>query len=145
MRITVLAGAQLASVDVPREHPSAVLGAVATALAPGARVEDRELDSAGVGYGPKALGAGLWASRHPGSVEEGLLAIVNAGGDTDTNAAPAGAALGARFGLGGIPAGWSTRVAETRAWEAPVDAWLERRPLEEYADRLLALPEAGHG
>lgn len=144
MRITVLASAQLAPVEVPGEHPSAVLGAVATALAPGARVEDRELECAGIGYGPKALGAGLWASCHPGSAEEGLLTIVNAGGDTDTNAAPAPAALGARFGFRGIPAG-CVHVAEIRAWEAPVDAWLESRPIEEYADHLLALPEVGHG
>lgn len=131
--------AQLGSFEVPGEPPPAVLEAVATALAPGARVDDLELDSGGIGYAPKALGAVLWASRHPGSVEEGLLAIVNAGGDTDTNAAPAGAALGARFGISGIPAAWRARVAEIRAWDAPVDAWVERRPLEEYADRLLAL------
>ena len=139
------ARAQLAPVEVPGEPPSAVIEAVATALAPGASVDDLELDSGGIGYAPKALGAVLWASRHPGSVEEGLLDIVNAGGDTDTNAAPAGAAFGARFGLGGIPDDWRARVAEIRAWQAPVDAWVERRPLEEYADRLLALPEAGHG
>ena len=91
-----------------------------TALAPAARVDDLELDSGDIGYAPKALGAVPWASRHPGSV-------------------------GARFGLGGIPGGWRARVAEIRAWEAPVNGWVERRPLEEYAARLLALPGVGHG
>ena len=133
--------AELTPLGLPDELPASVREAVATALAPGASVDDLELDSGGIGYAPKALGAVLWASRHPGSVEEGLLAIVHAGGDTDTNAAPAGAALGARFGLGGIPEDWRARVAEIRAWEAPVEGWVERRPLEEYADRLLELAE----
>ncbi len=136
--------AELAPLELPEEPTASVRGAVETALAPGARVDDLELDGGGsIGYAPKTLGAVLWASRHPESVEEGLLAIVNAGGDTDTNAAPAGAALGARLGLGGIPEDWRARVAEIRAWEAPVEGWVERRPLEEYADRLLALAEAG--
>jgi len=34
---------------------------------------------------------------------DGLVAIVNEGGDADTNGAPAGAVLGARFGYNGIP------------------------------------------
>lgn len=135
--------AELTSLGLPEDPPASVLGAMGTALAPGALIDDLELDAGSIGYAPKALGAVLWASRHPGSIEEGLLAIVNAGGDTDTNAAPAGAALGARFGVGGIPEGWRARVAEIRAWEAPVDGWVERRPLEEYAEALLALAEAG--
>ena len=132
--------AELTPLGLPEEPSASVRNAVETALASGALVDDIELDE-GIGYAPKALGAVLWASQHPGSVEEGLLAIVNA----DTNAAPAGAALGARFGLGGIPEDWRARVAEIRAWEAPVDGWIERRPLEEYADRMLALPGVGHG
>ena len=110
-------------------------------LAPHAPIEDLELDSGGTGYAPKTLGAVLWASRHPEDFEEGLTAIVNAGGDTDTNAAPAGAALGARFGLGGIPQRWRRRVAEIRACRVPVDGWIERRPLEYYAERLLCFAE----
>lgn len=116
-----------------------MIKAVETGLAPGVHVDDLELDRGGIGYAPKTLSAVLWASRHPATVEEGLLAIINAGGDTDSNGAPAGAALGAPFGLGGIPEGWRDRVAEIRSWEAPVDGWVERLPLEEYADRLLAL------
>jgi len=137
--------AELTPLGLPQEPSASVRDAVETALAPAARVDDLELDSSGIGYAPKALGPVLWASRHPARVQEGLLAIVNAGGDTDTNAAPAGAALGARFGLGGIPEDWRARVAEIRAWEAPVDGWVERGPLKEYADRLLALPGVEHG
>lgn len=124
---------------LPDEPPASVREAVETALAPDARIGDLELDSGGIGFAPKTLGAVLWSARHPQSFEEGLTAIVNAGGDTDSTAAPAGAALGARFGLGGIPRRWRDRVEEIRAWEAPVDAWIPRLPLEWYADRLCAL------
>ena len=37
------------------------------------------------------------------SFEEGLLAVVNAGGDADTNAAVACAILGAKYGFHAIP------------------------------------------
>ncbi len=41
---------------------------------------------------------------HVKSFEEGLLAIVNEGGDADTNGAIACAILGAKFGYNSIPA-----------------------------------------
>ncbi|MCY3786401.1 MAG: ADP-ribosylglycohydrolase family protein [bacterium] len=134
-------GERLSAFGLPETPPASVRSAVESALAPDARIEDLELDGGGTGFAPKTLGAVLWSSRHPGSFEAGLLAIVNAGGDTDSNAAPAGAALGARFGLGGIPRRWRDRAAEIRSWEAPIDAWTQRRPLEWYADRLLRLVE----
>ena len=40
------------------------------------------------------------------SLEEGIIATVRAGGDTDTNAAIAGALLGAAYGKGAFPARW---------------------------------------
>ena len=119
---------ELSEFELPDEPPQAVLDAVETALAPNAQIPDLELDSSGIGYAPKTLAATLWAAHHPKSVEEGLSAIVNAGGDTDTNAAPAGAALGARFGLNAIPPCWRSAVAELRQ---------NRTPSEHYADLLL--------
>ena len=125
------AGGELAQFDLPDQPPPDVLDAVAAALAPGAQVADLLLDSGGIGYAPKALGATLWAAHHAENVEEGLVAIVSAGGDTDTNAAPAGAALGARFGLEGIPQRWRSRITELRK---------DREPLESHADRLTPPP-----
>ena len=122
-------GDQLATFELPAQPPAPVLDAVATALAPDAQVADLQLDSGGVGYAPKTLAATLWAAHHAADVEEGLSAIVSAGGDTDTNAAPAGAALGARFGLTTIPNRWRNAVAELRQ---------DRTPLEHYADQVLA-------
>lgn len=56
------------------------------------------------GYTLKAMGAALWALWHPTNFVDGLVTIVNEGGDADTNGAPAGAVLGARFGYNAIPA-----------------------------------------
>ena len=134
-------GQQL-SIEPPPEPPDRVRTAVQTALDPDACIDDLALDRGGIGFAPKTLGAVLWASRHPGSFEEGLSAIVSAGGDTDSNAAPAGAALGARFGLEGIPSRWRDRTSEIRAWEPIGIDWIERHPLEHYADRLLGIAEA---
>ena len=60
-------------------------------------------DSKTMGYTLKTLAAGLWAYWHAKSFEEGLLGVVNAGGDADTNAAVSGAILGAKFGYKAIP------------------------------------------
>ncbi|MCB1660245.1 MAG: ADP-ribosylglycohydrolase family protein [Pseudomonadales bacterium] len=58
------------------------------------------------GYTFKAMGAGLWASVNARNFEEGLLSVIHEGGDADTNAAVAGAVLGARFGISAIPEKW---------------------------------------
>ena len=134
--------AHLAHYELPEEPPFDVRQAIEIALAVDVPMDNLRLDSGGIGYAPKTLGAVLWASRHPASIKEGLTAIVSAGGDTDSNAAPAGAALGARFGLSGFPSAWLERTAEIRCWRSPVEGWIERRPLEHYADELLAIAEA---
>ena len=56
-----------------------------------------------VGYTLKTLAAGLWAYWNAKSFEEGLLSVVRAGGDADTNAAVACAILGAKYGFNAIP------------------------------------------
>ncbi len=55
------------------------------------------------GYTLKTLAAGLWAYWHAETFNDGLLAVVNAGGDADTNAAVACSILGAKFGFNAIP------------------------------------------
>ena len=55
------------------------------------------------GYTLSTLSVALWAYWHASSFEEGLLAVVNAGGDADTNAAVACAILGAKYGFHAIP------------------------------------------
>lgn len=57
----------------------------------------------GIGYTLRTLSAALWCYWHAKSFEEGLLAIVNEGGDADTNGAIACVILGAKFGYNAIP------------------------------------------
>jgi hypothetical protein len=51
---------------------------------------------------------------HAATLEEGVINTVRAGGDTDTNAAIAGALLGAVHGRRGIPAQWMDRLLTCR-------------------------------
>jgi ADP-ribosyl-[dinitrogen reductase] hydrolase len=44
------------------------------------------------------------------SVEDGLIAVVSRGGDTDTNACVAGALLGAKFGKSQVPDRWVAKL-----------------------------------
>lgn len=63
-----------------------------------------ELDSpSGMGYTLRTLAAALWCYWHADSFESGLLAVVNEGGDADTNAAIACAIIGAKYGYDAIP------------------------------------------
>lgn len=67
-------------------------------------IESLELDEpSSIGYTLKALGSALWCLFHANNFEEGLLRVVNEGGDADTNAAVACAMLGAKFGYTSIP------------------------------------------
>lgn len=56
-----------------------------------------------IGYTLRTLSAALWCYWHSTSFENGLLSVVNEGGDADTNGAIACAILGARFGYSSLP------------------------------------------
>lgn len=56
-----------------------------------------------IGYTLRSLAAALWCYFHAPDFESGLIAIVNEGGDADTNAAIACSILGTKFGYNGIP------------------------------------------
>ena len=91
--------------------------------------EEIGLDGWDMGYTLKAMQVAMWCVHRAPDFEEALLAVINAGGDTDTNGAVAGAVLGARFGLDAIPGRWRDQVARLRA---------ERTAMEVWADRLMA-------
>lgn len=61
------------------------------------------IDNPSMGYTLTTLFVALWTYFHAPSFEEGLLTVVNAGGDADTNAAVACSLLGAKFGFNTIP------------------------------------------
>jgi ADP-ribosylglycohydrolase len=74
------------------------------------------------------------------SVEEGIVATVASGGDTDTNAAIAGALLGAAHGRGALPSRWILPLLACRPLAA---AGAKRpRPSVYWTDDALELAEA---
>lgn len=87
---------------------------------------DAKLDGWDMGYTLKALQVALWCAVRASDFEESLIAVVSAGGDTDTNGAVAGAVLGARFGLKAIPDRWLQRLGEIRQGRAPLEALADR-------------------
>lgn len=66
------------------------------------------------GYVLLALHNAFYQLLHTQSVEEAVVASVMIGGDTDTNAAIAGAFAGAVYGEGGVPPRWINRLMACR-------------------------------
>ena len=75
-----------------------------------------------IGHTLLAVQCGLWAAVSPLDLEAALRRVVEAGGDTDTNAAVAGAVLGARYGTAAIPERWLECVPERYRIEGLADA-----------------------
>jgi ADP-ribosylglycohydrolase len=75
----------------------------------------RPIDGPDSGFCLFTAGVALRTARDARDVEGGLRSVVALGGDTDTNAAVAGALLGARAGVDGLPTGWLARLADRDA------------------------------
>ncbi|MEK7467105.1 MAG: ADP-ribosylglycohydrolase family protein [Planctomycetota bacterium] len=71
-----------------------------------------------IGYTVTCTAAAFWAVAQKAPLEETLLAVVNAAGDSDTNGAVAGALLGARDGMEAIPQRWLERIRDRAKLEA---------------------------
>ncbi|NIR46336.1 MAG: hypothetical protein GWN99_17955 [Gemmatimonadetes bacterium] len=78
-----------------------------------------------MGYTIRTMTAGLWAFLNARSYEQTVLAVINAGGDTDTNGAVAGAMLGARYGASAIPERWLGALPDRAGMERLADRLLE--------------------
>lgn len=85
----------------------------------------------------------LWQMLHAENLEEGVVATVMCGGDTDTNAAIVGALLGAVYGRDAIPGRWLHTLQNCRPehgrqgvrWPRPQCFWPVDAP--ELAEQLL--------
>lgn len=106
--------------------PADILDAVAAGDAPAGDILWLLCDHRLIGHTLLAMQVGLWAAVTPLNFEDALIASVSAGGDTDTNAAVAGAVLGARYGASVIPQRW-------------LDSIPQRKRIVGLADRLLAM------
>ena len=89
-------------IDLARKYDDRIIEYVDLSIDTDIRALELQ-DKNSVGYTLRCLAAGLWAYWHAKTFADGLLAIVRAGGDADTNAAVACAILGAKFGYGTIP------------------------------------------
>jgi len=78
---------------------------------PRERESDLPIARAGeAGYVVHCVEIAFWFVTHDRSLEEALIALAQAGGDTDTNAAVAGALLGARYGDIALPPRWIDKI-----------------------------------
>jgi ADP-ribosyl-[dinitrogen reductase] hydrolase len=64
------------------------------------------------GYVVHCVEIALWFAYHEPKLERGLIWLANAGGDTDSNAAVAGALMGARDGEAAIPDRWLESIPQ---------------------------------
>src|SRR5262245_61055800 len=94
--------------------------------ASGRTMERLRLDGTTMGFTLKAMQAGLWCLEHAEDFEESLVAVIHAGGDTDTNGAVAGAIMGAIHGAGAIPERWTSPIGRADQLVSLADRLYER-------------------
>ena len=63
-----------------------------------------------IGYVVHCVEIAFWFVTHDRTLEDALVYLAQAGGDTDTNAAVAGALLGARYGETALPPRWMDQM-----------------------------------
>jgi ADP-ribosyl-[dinitrogen reductase] hydrolase len=78
----------------------------------------RQIDGPDQGFCLFTAGVALQALLRERDLETELRRVVSLGGDADTNAAVAGALLGARDGVGGLPAVWLEGLIDRDAIES---------------------------
>ncbi|HEX9704834.1 MAG TPA: ADP-ribosylglycohydrolase family protein [Gemmatimonadales bacterium] len=79
------------------------------------------------GYVVHCVEIALWFATHGRALEDALVFLAQAGGDTDTNAAVAGALLGARDGETAIPARWMAQIAGRQGIQKLAEQLLQRK------------------
>jgi ADP-ribosylglycohydrolase len=84
----------------------------------GAAGSSRPIDGPDQGFCLFAAGLAFQALVRGGDLEHELRRVVSLGGDADTNAAVAGALLGARDGARSLPAEWLERLRDAGAIRA---------------------------
>lgn len=90
-------------------------------------VEGLDLDEqTSIGYTLKAMSAGLWAYFNATNFEDGLLKVVNEGGDADTNASVACSILGAKFGFSSIPDKYIQGLINREYLETKFNQYIEK-------------------
>ncbi len=79
-----------------------------------AATEPPQAFSTHMGWVRIAFGNALWQLKHAANLEEGVVDTARRGGDSDTNAAIAGALLGAVYGREAVPEQWQNALQNCR-------------------------------
>ncbi len=82
----------------------------------------RPIDGPDMGFTLFTAGIALQTVASAPSFEDGLLHVVGLGGDTDTNAAVAGALLGALHGRRALPSSWLLKLKDLKDMEGEASA-----------------------
>jgi ADP-ribosylglycohydrolase len=82
----------------------------------------RAIDGPDQGFCLFTAGVAFQALVRGGDAETELTRVVSLGGDTDTNASVAGALLGARDGITGLPSAWLERLEDADAIRAEAES-----------------------
>ncbi len=77
------------------------------------------------GYVVHCVEIAFWFATHGRTLEDALVYLAQAGGDTGTNAAVTGAMIGARDGEVAVPQAWMTQLVEPRRLTRLVELLLE--------------------
>jgi ADP-ribosyl-[dinitrogen reductase] hydrolase len=91
----------------------------------GAIGESRAVDGPDQGFCLFTAGLAIQSLVRGGPFEDELRRVVELGGDTDTNAAVAGALLGAAAGASALPVAWMSRLADRHEIQKEADALAE--------------------
>jgi ADP-ribosyl-[dinitrogen reductase] hydrolase len=91
----------------------------------GAAGDTRPVDGPDMGFSLYTAAVGLQTVGRTGSFEEGLLRVIEMGGDTDTNGAVAGGLLGAAAGIDCLPVDWLKRLQDREAIQAEAKSLAE--------------------
>ena len=102
------------------ETPEELLAAVRRV--PLEKREDLPVVGPAAGYVVHCMEIALWFAHHEPNLQRGLIWLASAGGDTDTNAAVAGALMGARDGEEAIPSRWLDAIPGVDHIRALADA-----------------------
>lgn len=117
--------ATLAETIVTMGFPEAVSQAIAGSRLP---LSSFLLDGKQKAFVLKTLQVGLWALRTESPIEDALEQVILEGGDTDTNAAIAGASLGARHGSESLPERWTSMLHQPEMLRETASSLLAKRP-----------------
>ena len=99
------------------------LAGTRTTLGPGKELDRAEVNNSG--WAVSTLEAALWAFNTTNTFEDGMIAAVNLGGDSDSIGAVFGQLAGAFYGFDAIPERWVKAVKDWEKVEAMIERFLE--------------------